>query len=80
MSFKNENLSVLAYSNGFTLWSYQTEDAQADVTAANYFNDVADLVRKGDVIFSSASMAGTLEASVLSVSDVASAVVTITSM
>ena len=26
MSMNSKNLSVLAYSNGFTLWHYKTED------------------------------------------------------
>ena len=26
MAFKNKNMSVIAYANGWTLWLYQTQD------------------------------------------------------
>ena len=50
MAFESKNLSVLAYSNGFTLWHYTTVDTAADVDASGYFNDAADMLRTGDMI------------------------------
>jgi hypothetical protein len=50
MPFRSDTLSVLAYANGFTLWSYQTPDASATVVAAGYFNVATAMLRPGDVI------------------------------
>ena len=51
MAFKSANLSVLAYANGFTFWHYKSdEDANADMTGADYFSPAADLLRPGDML------------------------------
>lgn len=50
MSFKNKNLSVLAYANGFTMWLYQTDDTVNNVLEDDYFKDGADCLRVGDMI------------------------------
>ena len=50
MPFRSDTLSVLAYANGFTLWSYQTPDASATVVAAGYFNAATAMLRPGVVI------------------------------
>lgn len=41
---------MLSYANGFTLWHYTSTDNNAAATGANYFNDAADMLRKGDLI------------------------------
>jgi hypothetical protein len=51
MAFKHENLSVLSYANGFTLWHYRTTDLIADVDNVGYFNDAANVMRIGDFVF-----------------------------
>lgn len=33
------------------IWTYRTQDATATVDTAGYFNDVASLLRAGDVIY-----------------------------
>jgi hypothetical protein len=48
MAFTTNNLSVLAYANGFTLWHYRTLDASID--GPGYFDDAADFLRAGDII------------------------------
>ncbi len=50
MAYLSKNLSVLAYSNGFTLWHYTTTDAASAVDSSGYFNSAADMVRVGDMI------------------------------
>lgn len=51
MAFKNKNLSVIAYANGFTWWHYvANEDTLAEITADNFFNNVKTLINTGDVI------------------------------
>jgi len=50
MAFQPENLSVLAYANGFTLWHYRTADAATTVDTAGYFADAAEMLRAGDMI------------------------------
>lgn len=50
MAYNSHNLSVLAYSNGFTLWHYRTEDTPEEVTAYKYFEPAADMLRAGDML------------------------------
>jgi hypothetical protein len=47
----SKNLSVLAYSNGFTLWHYKTGDERDAVIGPGYFSDVAEIFNPGDAIF-----------------------------
>lgn len=50
MAFDRNNLSVLAYANGFTLWHYRTTDAAATVDTTGYFNTASEMLRVGDMI------------------------------
>jgi hypothetical protein len=50
MAFDRNNLSVLAYANGFTLWHYKSADIATDVDGAGYFNSANEMVRVGDMI------------------------------
>jgi hypothetical protein len=57
MAYEEKNLSVLAYSNGFTLWHYKTHDQQEAKTSEQrgiedqgYFDEAAGMLRKGDMI------------------------------
>lgn len=59
MAFQLRDLSVLAYANGFTLWHYATADAAAAVDTEGYFNDAAEMVRAGDMIFANVDTDGT---------------------
>ncbi|MBD5398892.1 hypothetical protein HDR60_05325 [bacterium] len=79
MSMDSKNLSVLAYSNGFTLWHYKTDDAKTVVGASGYFNKVSNIFNVGDVIFASLGntskemvmyTVSSVESGVVSVSDV----------
>jgi hypothetical protein len=58
MAFEAKNLSVLAYSNGFTLWHYATKDVASDVDTSAYFNDAADMLRTGDMIMANVDTDG----------------------
>ena len=52
MAFSVRNLSVHAYSNGNTVWGYRARDHPlTDIDAPGYFNDAADMLSAGDVIF-----------------------------
>lgn len=53
MSYKPNDLSVLSYANGFTLWHYVTDDPRADVEAEGYFDKAAAMLRPSDVIMTS---------------------------
>jgi hypothetical protein len=77
MAFAARNLSVLSYANGFTLWHYTTPDTNVTVTAANYFNGGADMLRKGDMIVANVDTGATLVNKIYFVSSVAGGVVTI---
>lgn len=59
MSYDSQNLSVLAYANGFTLWHYTTADPASDVDDAGYFDEAADMVRVGDMIMANVDTDGT---------------------
>jgi len=53
MSYKNKNMSVIAYANGFTLWQYKTDDS-IDLIDENlgYFpKTIVNLMAMGDMIF-----------------------------
>ena len=57
MAYDPNNLSALAYANGFTLWHYRTSDSEDDILdwprgeTGSYFSPASDMLRKGDVIF-----------------------------
>lgn len=51
MSYSNQNLSVLAYANNFTLWHYTTADES--IAGEGYFNNANDMLRKNDLIIAS---------------------------
>ena len=75
MAFESKNLSVLAYSNGFTLWHYTTVDTAADVDTSGYFNDAADMLRTGDMVMANVDTDGTPGAGIFLVASSASSVV-----
>lgn len=49
MSFTAQDLSVMAYANGFTHWHYRTRDPLAAL-GAGYFAGAAEMLRPGDQI------------------------------
>ena len=53
MTFDANELSVLAYANGFTLWHYRSDDAAAEVGQSGYFRPAREMLRAGDVIIAS---------------------------
>ena len=62
MAYKSDNLSVLAYANGFTLWHYTTPDAAGTVDTAGYFDDAADMLRTGDIVLANTETGGNARA------------------
>ena len=59
MSFAINDLSVLAYANGFTLWHYKTEtDKLPSVQKPGYFDDAVDMLASGDMLLVSAPDGG----------------------
>lgn len=48
--FRNKDLSVIAYAQGWTLWQYYTEDSLEKVEIDGYFDKVKDLCATGDII------------------------------
>lgn len=52
MGFKNKDLSVIAYANGFTLWHYKTDDdiAVVEETPTYFPKEVGKLMDTGDII------------------------------
>ncbi len=59
MAYKSNDLSVLSYANGFTLWHYATQDTAADVDTAGYFNEASHMIRQGDMIMANVDTDGT---------------------
>ena len=80
MAYVAKNLSVLAYSNGFTLWHYTTSDAANTVDTAGYFNAAADMIRVGDIVLANTDTGGTAKAGLLLVSANAGGVVDVNDM
>lgn len=48
--FRNKDLSVLVYSNGFSLWQYYAGDSLEKVEVDGYFDKVKHLCATGDII------------------------------
>ena len=55
MAFKNRNLSVIAYANGFTLWHYVSDDTIEEIKTVDYFKPVVTLAAFGDIFIINAS-------------------------
>lgn len=49
MSFKNRNLSVISFTNGFTLWHYKANDETIEELEQNYFGSIWTLCAVGDI-------------------------------
>ncbi|WP_421884665.1 hypothetical protein [Pacificispira sp.] len=68
MAFKSQDLSVIAYANGFTLWHYTTPDLAAEVDTSGYFNDAATMLRVGDMILANTDTDSGLSSGILHIS------------
>lgn len=55
MAYATRNLSVLAYANGFTLWHYESVDGAAALAGFGYFDQAADLFRRGDIVIATST-------------------------
>lgn len=80
MAFESKNLSVLAYSNGFTLWHYTTPDSAADVDTSGYFNTAADMLRAGDMVMANVSTSGVPAAGIFLIASSTSTTVDVSDM
>ena len=67
MAYESQALSVIAYSNGFTLWHYTTPDPASEVDTTGYFNEAAGLVRVGDMILANTDTDSALSSGILHV-------------
>ena len=51
MAFKNKDMSVIAYANGFTMWHYVSkDDSLKDICELRYFNKIFTLMNTGDIV------------------------------
>ncbi len=50
MPFQTNDLTVLAYADGYTLWHYVTDDYAAETRGSTYFEDARDVFRNNDRI------------------------------
>ena len=48
--FRNKNLSVIAYAQGWTLWQYYAEDSLEKVEIDGYFDKINTLCATGDIM------------------------------
>ncbi len=63
MAFSLNNLSALAYANGFTLWHYKLEsDPVQYASSRGYFSPAADLLAQGDLVIVSGADGGKIAA------------------
>ena len=69
MPIKLEDLSVLAYANGFTLWHYRTSDDMAGLCGHGGLDGAADMLRPGDLIIASGGNGSAAAAGLLVVAD-----------
>ena len=80
MAYNPQNLSVLAYANGFTLWHYTTADTAVAADTTGYFNGAADMLRVGDMIFANVDTAGAPGAGIFLVNSNAGGVVDVANL
>jgi hypothetical protein len=52
MAFKNKDMSVIAYANGFTLWHYKTNEDTVKqlIDNSKYFAKLYTLMHSGDIV------------------------------
>ena len=50
MAYDPNNLSALAYANGYTDWHYWTHDAASEVEEIGYFSQASSMFRRGDKV------------------------------
>ena len=50
MAFATENLNVIAYANGFTLWNYVSSDELKDICSEDYFAAADNDLKSGDMV------------------------------
>jgi hypothetical protein len=56
MALQLDDLSSLAYADGFTLWHYRSStDTQAGLAAPGYFAAASHMLRQGDMVLARAS-------------------------
>ncbi|MCY3830132.1 MAG: hypothetical protein OXF89_13445 [Rhodospirillaceae bacterium] len=80
MAYAKENLSVLAYANGFTLWHYTTPDEAAAVDTAGYFDDAAGMLHAGDMVLANTETGGAAKAGLFLVGSVSGGSVDLSDM
>jgi len=80
MAYLSQDLSALAYANGFTLWHYATKDSAEVVAADGYFNPAADMLRSGDIIIANLETTGVQKAALFFVRQAAAGVVDVADM
>lgn len=51
MAFRNKNLSVIAYANGWTLWHCNAQEPMDNIDGNNYFGPIWTLVAVGDLFY-----------------------------
>jgi hypothetical protein len=80
MAYQPQNLSVLAYANGFTLWHYTTFDTAGEADTAGYFNGASDMLRVGDMILANVDTDGTPGAGIFLVASNANGLVDVANL
>lgn len=50
IKYKAEDLSVLSYANGFTLWHYKTQATKENILSPGFFNPAFNMLRVKDMI------------------------------
>ena len=52
MAYKNKDMSVIAYANGWTMWHYKNYDDTIEniINDTKYFGKIYTLINQGDVI------------------------------
>lgn len=69
MAYCGRNFSVAAYTNGFTLWSYGSEDKIDEIMSPDYFRRAAAFVRRGDMILTNADKENEMVSAILVISE-----------
>ena len=70
MTVSVNNIAVIAYANGFTIWHYKTTENKNTLLSDGYFSTMKNSFMKGDIIIAITETSSDAKANMLLVSNI----------
>ena len=70
MSVTIDNMAVMGYANGFTMWHYKTTEHKGNLLQEHYFDSMKTSLMRGDIIMVATEIAGDMKINTLFVSNI----------